>query len=773
MKKISFGKEWQFSLNKGEKSTVNIPHDFSIIQERKKDAPSTASGGFFQGGYGIYEKTFKPKKGKRYFFMCDGSFGLTEVFVNANKVLDNKYPYNTFYADITEFLRYDKESVIEIRVNQTSLPNARWYTGAGVYRDVFLCECDDFYLLPFGSFVKTKEITDGTAYMSVETEFFAKEKTHARLCFEVFEAGKRTPVAKFEKLVCADQGKNKACAGFEIPNAKLWNVDSPNMYEIKVRLKVGELVDEDTAPFGVRTIQIDTKKGFLLNGKSVKLRGGCVHHDQGALGSASFLEPEYRRIAKLKEAGFNSLRCSHNPQSQHFYDACDRLGMLVIDELFDYWTEGKQENDFHAFFEDNYERWIEAIVKRNRCHPSIIMWSTGNEIPQKSGRGNGYYIARNIANKIRLIDTSRPLTHALCSLWDNKEAFELENATKDLGADKMDYFATVTEITADTVDVVGYNYLEYRLDKDLVRFPNRVFMNTETFPICAYSTIKQQLANPRILGDYVWTAWDYFGETGIGHVEYDVHRGDFLLGYPHHIANCGDIDICGYRKPQSYYREIAWGLRKDPYVAVRHPKLFKTPYFISGWGFYECDEAWCFNGYEGEDVEVYVFADCDEVSIEINGKEVGRMAKTDNGVYRFNTKYEKGELVARAFENGKAVGSYSIKTEGKATKISLEKEESHLAKSTKKPENEIVYVDVEIQDESGALCTSESRFVTYEAKGAKIVGLASGSLVTEESYKANEGKTCFGRAIVILEKNAKDATLCAKCDGLESCEIKI
>ncbi|MBR2297185.1 MAG: hypothetical protein IKA43_07260, partial [Clostridia bacterium] len=273
-------------------------------------------------------------------------------------------------------------------------------------------------------------------------------------------------------------------------------------------------------------------------------------------------------------------------QPPHLYDACDRLGMLVIDELFDYWTQGKQADDFHAFFEDNYEMWIDLIVRRNRCHPSIIMWSTGNEIPQKTGRGNGYQIAKSIADNIRSLDTSRPLTHALCSLWDNREEYELELKTNSYPAEKMDIWAERTAPTADTVDAIGYNYLEYRIERDLVRFPQRIIINTETFPICAYSTIKQQLKNPRILGDFVWTAWDYFGETGIGHVDYMTQGEGFrLLEHPYHIANCGDVDICGIRKPQSYYREISWELRTEPYIAPRHPKNAGAPHFPSAWGF--------------------------------------------------------------------------------------------------------------------------------------------------------------------------------------------
>ncbi|MBQ3041346.1 MAG: DUF4982 domain-containing protein [Clostridia bacterium] len=784
MIKTNFNKGWKFALNNGEfenfelggeiVDTIDLPFDFSIIQKREKNAPSSTAGGYFQCGTGKYLKNFIPKKGKRYIFMCDGSFGMTEVFINSNIACQNAYGYNSFWCDITKFLRYDKENEILIRVNNQAQPNARWYAGSGIYRDVYLCECNDSYIDPCGTFVKTKSVEKNTAYMSAETRIFSEKETEAVVDFEIYEGNKKNPCAKAKRYVILDRGTTDIFANFEIENAKIWDVDTPNVYTVKTTLTVDKKIDTDEAIFGVRTVNVDSKNGFILNGRSVKLRGGCIHHDQGALGVSVYPETEYRRIAKLKEAGFNSVRLSHNPQSRYLYEACDRLGMLVIDELFDYWTEGKNENDSHMFFFDHYLEWADIIVRRNRCHPSIVMWSTGNEISEKSGRGNGYQIARNIANKIRSLDSTRPLTHALCSLWSNSEEYEIEKAENDFPAEKMDYFAKKTAITADTVDIVGYNYLEYRLEKDLIRFPERVIINTETFPINAYKTIKQQLSNKRIAGDYVWTAWDYFGETGIGHVEYNEKRGDFLLFYPYHIANCGDIDIIGERKPQSYYREIAWELRRDPYIAVRHPNLTETPYFISGWGFYECDKTWCFDGYEGKEAEVYVFADCDEIELYINDKLVEKASKSNDGVYKFNVKYQPGKISAKAIKNGEVIGYHQILTEGKAEKINLVPEKSYIPRGAKKPDDEIIYVDVRIEDANGALCTQANNTVIFKAEGAEIMGVASGELTTEEMYNDKTHRAYKGKALLVLKRHkGEKITLKATADGLKSKEINL
>ena len=779
MKKINFNLGWQFCLNDGKdwdkafesECVVDLPHDFSIIQERSKDAPSGASGGFFKCGVGKYQKTFKAKKNKNYFLMCDGAFGTTDVFVNANIAYTNKYGYNSFLVPMTEFLRYDKENEILIRVNNNAQPNARWYAGSGLYRDVFLCEVDSEFIHPSGTFVKTENTIGDTAYLEAETIIVSDRECEATVEFEVFEDKKRQVVSKITKFVLLQPGENKIRTKLQVRSYKAWDVDAPSLYKVKTTLKTDKSSDSDESYFGIRTILLDSERGLLINGKSVKLRGGCIHHDQGIVGASVYPETEYRRVAKLKEAGFNSVRLSHNPQSPYLYEACDRLGMLVIDELFDYWSEGKKQDDFHEFFLDNYEKWTKEIVLKNRNHPSVIMWSTGNEIPQKTGRGRGYQIAAKISESVRNLDTSRPTTHALCSLWDDKEEYELEKAQNDYPADKMDYFARKTAITADTCDLIGYNYLEYRLEKDLVRFPNRLFINTETFPLEAYRTVKQQLKNPRILGDYVWTAWDYFGETGIGHVEYNEKRGDFALDFPYHIANCGDIDIIGVRKPQSYFREIAWEMRKAPYLAVRHPKLYDTPYFISGWGFYECDESWCFDGYEGKKAKVYVFSDSDEVSLFVNGKETTEKTKTSDGVYEFDVVYEPGEIKAVSYKDGKIMGAHSIKTEGKASKISLTQEKSYY-KSSNQSGRKLIYVNVEAQDENGARATWDESEVVYSIEGGKILGAGSGNLETCEKYCDTVHKLYRGRTLVaVLLDQGASATLSAKSSTLKEAKI--
>ena len=775
MKKLNFNKDWSFSLNGSEAIHVDLPHDFSIGRPRLENAPSGAAGGFFQGGLGRYEKKFTPKKNKKYFLMCDGSFGITEIQINQNLVYINKYGYNTFIADLSDYLRYGESNLITVTVNNKWQPNARWYTGSGIYRDVFLCECDRSYLDPRGIYVCTEQIVDTTAYLESEIRLFADKNGEGVVDFEIYKGNKRTPIHTFKRRLLAEYGENTFKAKFQLKSPDLWDTDAPNLYRIKATLSLNGYTDSEESVFGIRTLIADSSRGLLINGKAIKLLGGCIHHDGGPVGACSYAETEYRRIAKLKEAGFNAVRLSHNPQSQHLYDACDRLGMLVIDELFDYWTDGKQIDDMHVFFDDNYLKWTKEIVLRNRCHPSIIMWSTGNEIPQKSGRGYGYRYAKNIADEVRKHDHSRLLTHGFCGFFNHQEDLDKEKATLDYDAGVMDFFTDRIAIIADTVDVIGYNYLEYRYEKDLIRFPDKLFINTETFPLSAFTTYAQLKDNPRILGDFVWTAWDYFGETGIGHINYHYPEPTDLLAdrFPNHISGCGDFDICGFRKPQSYLREIAWGHRTAPFIACTPPKRNIRPYSPSAWGFYDCIESWRFDGYEGQPTKIYVFADCDEVVLEINGEEIGRLERTENGIYIFDAIYEPGIVTARAYVSGKLYSKSTLTTEESPQYLSVTKEKSYLHKSTKKPDNDIVYVVIEAHDKNGALCPANESLIEVIPEGAELIGMANANPTDLTLYTSPKRNLYNGVAVAVFKKQSKDATITVTANEFAPVKINI
>ena len=766
MKKIRLHENWDFVLNGAYQGKVDLPHDFSIRQPRSASAPSGPDGGYFPGGFGEYNRILAPNPGRRTGLLFDGSFGVTEVFINDNVAAINRYGYNGFFVDLTEYLTED-ENRLNVRVNNKWQPNARWYTGSGLYRDVYLCDSAYSYIDPYGVFVDTNEIVDGVARMTALVDYHVEKKGTGELLYEIFEDGAVAPVHTFRRYVWAEAGKNTYSTRFELDDPKVWDLDTPNLYRVKVTLTFGGETDTDEAIFGVRTVYADRKRGFMLNGRVLKIRGACVHHDHGPIGACVYPEAEYRRVAKLKEAGFNAIRCTHNPQSSMFYEACDRLGMMVIDELYDYWNDGKRADDFHLFFGDHYLEYLDDIVRRDRIHPSIVMWSTGNEIPEKGGLSDGYGIASRLAEGIRALDGNRPITHALCGFWDKSAWAKKENETKHYGADQLDFWADKTKVTADTLDIAGCNYMEDRVDPDLIRFPDRLILITESFPIRSYSTVKQVDRTPRMLGDCVWTAWDYFGETSIGHVRYDGQEPHGLLTYPNHIADCGDIDVCGFRKPQSYYREIAFGGRTDPYITVRNPDRFDQPYKISGWGFYDGIPSWTWEK-EGAPIEVYVFAEADEVVLLLNGEEVGRMARTENAVYLFKTEYHAGTLTAKSYVDGKETGAWSLATAGEPAKLALTSEGTYAPIYDEK----LIYVDVDVLDEKGLLCDRAEKLVRFACDGAEILAVGTGKVDNEEMYVGNTRTTYLGRALVVLKaKGEGKITLRAEADGLAPAEI--
>lgn len=769
MKKIRLNEGWDFLRNGAYVGKVTLPHDFSIDQPRSADAPSGADGGYFPGGYGEYNRTLTANPGRRTALLFDGSFGVTEVYINDNLAAINRYGYNGFFVDLTEYLVDGEDNRLNVRVNNKWQPNARWYTGSGLYRDVYLCDGPASYIDPYGLFVYTGEVVDGTARMHAEVCYHAEKKGAGQLTYEIFEDGGETPIHTFTRYIWAEAGYNRYATRFELDEPKIWDLDTPNLYRARVTLTLNGDTDADDTVFGVRTVYTDRRRGFILNGRELKIRGACVHHDHGPIGACVYPEAEYRRVAKLKAAGFNTIRCTHNPQSSLFYEACDRLGMMVIDELYDYWNDGKRPDDFHLFFGDHYLEYLDTIVRRDRPHPSIVMWSTGNEIPEKGGLSAGYGIASRLAEGIRALDPVRPVTHALCGFWDKSAWAKQEGATNHYGADRLDFWADKTKVTADTLDVAGCNYMEDRVEKDLIRFPDRLILITESFPIRSYDTVKQVDRTPRMLGDCVWTAWDYFGETSIGHVRYDGQEPHGLLTYPNHIADCGDIDICGFRKPQSFYREIAFGGRTDPYITVRDPKRFDQPYKISGWGFYDGIPSWTWET-PGAPIEVYVFAEADEVVLTRNGQEVGRMARNEKAVYLFKTEYEPGTLTAIAYVDGKETGRWSLTTVEAPAKLALTAEPSYAPAADER----LIYVDVDVLNADGLLCDRAEEKVTFTCEGAEILAVGTGKVDNEEMYVGNVRTTYLGRALVVLKAKGTDAiTLRAEAEGLAAAEITL
>jgi beta-galactosidase len=560
------------------------------------------------------------------------------------------------------------------------------------------------------------------------------------------------------------------------------------MYTLVSELQIdGKVVDSERVPFGIRSFSVDAKNGFRLNGAPLKLKGGCVHHDNGLLGAASYDRSEERKIELMKAAGYNAIRCAHNPPAPAMLDACDRLGMLVIDETFDCWRMGKNPNDYHLYFEEWWQRDTEAMVRRDRNHPSIILWSVGNEVPERTGISDGYAWARKQADYVRALDPTRLVTSALPFLFE--EMFANPEIIAQSIADIQSLFdpkrVTPTDPATDSwgnltrefntaLDVVGYNYLYPRYEYDGKQFPGRVMAGTETFPLLAYEYWKETERFPYVIGDFVWTSIDYLGESGIGKVSFNEGDMPFGAEYPYHLANCGDIDICGFKRPQSYFRDILWGVRGAPYLAALDPQYFGIKARFNQWGWEPVEESWTFPGQEGQPTRVDVYSAAEEVEVLVNGVSAGRKpagAAARNKV-SFEVTYQPGTIEAVSYNGGHVSGRASLLTAGQPVRLNLSADHPVLRAEF----GDLSYVTIEIQDKQGCRVPNAEALLTLEVSGAgDLLAIGTANPTSEELYTGSQRKAWQGRLMAVVRATGQPGpiTLKAQVEGLPPAEIEL
>jgi len=761
MKKENFNKNWTFSFQ-GDSTVVNLPHDFSITQKRDPNARGGALNGFFPGGAATYSKNiFAPEnwQGKRIYLEFEGAYMNTTVRVNNNIVTVHPYGYTSFVCDITPYLHYGRDNSITANVNNNAQPNTRWYSGSGIYRPVWLMVANPIHIPAYGVFVSSPDLHS----IAVETTICSDSQANVTIRNTVYD----------DAEVVTTYETTETTYKIAIPNAKPWSVDAPNLYTLKVELIAdGQVMDEYETTFGLRTIEVNVKEGLKINGVPIKMKGGCVHHDCGLLGAASFPRAEERKVELLKQSGYNAVRCAHNPPSPAFLDACDRLGMLVIDEAFDSWREEKTSQDYHIYFENYWQQDMTSMIKRDRNHPSIIFWSTGNEIVERSGRSDGYALARELADFIRALDNTRPVTNALCAIWDPLPLppGEYEGWVDHLGDD----WAKFTEEFAAPLDVVGYNYLLGRYEKDGEKYPNRILMGSETYAWECYDMWMATEKLPYVIGDFVWTAWDYLGEAGLGRVRYKGDT-DFAGAYPWHQAFCGDIDICGFKRPQSYYRDFVWGIGTAPYIAVYKPEVYGKKEYERNWNWSWADVAnsWSWPGFEGKSVEIEVYSDGDEVELFLNEKSLGRKpaGKANRYLARFETTYEPGKLLAVTYQSGTEIYRSELTTASAPASIRLTPDRSKIA-----TDGDLSFVTIEILDKDGntAHHADNKLYITTSGTG-QLQAVGSGNPVSEEMYVGSVRSAYYGRAMAVVKSSDEpgDLIVTVSAEGLPTAQVLV
>ena len=686
-KKQLFDFGWQFTHD-GTTQTVDLPHDWDIFEGPNAGKGATGTGGgWFEAGKGEYRKTFKTPDDEIVKLHFEGVYQKAEVYVNGQKAGQHHYGYTPFTVDMTPYLYKDKrENEVIVKVDNSEQPNCRWYSGSGIYRHVWLETMPALHIAENGVFVTTPEVSADQARVQVDVTVQNESQADRNATVVVGSA---------QLMVAVKAGESKSVSTtFFVKDPRLWSPETPTLYETKVELKeAGNIIDNATAKYGIRTFSFDAENGFVLNGKKVLINGACVHHDDGVLGARAFDDAEIRKVRQMKEAGFNLIRTSHNPTTRAFLDACDSLGMLVIDEAFDGWRTQKNPYDYSTVIDSCFRQDIHAMVLRDRNHPSIISWSIGNEVIERKDI-RVVYTARQMKQAIHELDTTRPVTEALCA-WDSDWE--------------------IYDPHAEVLDVAGYNYMIFKHASDHERDPKRIIWQTESYPRDAFSNWAVTHDFPYVVGDIVWTGLDYLGESAIGRYYYEGERpGEhwFDDGFPEwHGAYCGDVDITGWRKPISHYREMLWHKDTPLYMAVKEPDGYHGEIKTTMWSVWPTWESWTWPGWEGKPVEVEVYTRQPEVKLYLDDQLIGTKQVSRDTEFKavFSVPYKAGTLRAEA--GGESV---TLKTANDPARLRLTPDRTVMTADGQS----LTFVTIEVLDKQGTLVPEAAIPCEASVKGA-------------------------------------------------------
>jgi beta-galactosidase len=716
--------------------------------------------GYVLGGTGWYRKHFTtPDDGlSRTELTFGGVYMDAQFWLNGRPVGTHPYGYTSFTLDVSGYMNpAGAENVLAVCVRNIG-KNSRWYSGSGIFRSVQIRRTGNIHIPAGGLFITTPQVSAEMAVVNVSCELRNCGITDSGIDVSFRLTDARGNAATFgEKQFKLAAGRSaEHSQTIEISSPALWSPENPALYTAVVELKQGgKIIDSGETWFGIRKIEIGAENGMRLNGEPILMKGGCIHHDNGPLGSAAIARAEERKVELLKANGYNAIRTSHNPPSTALLDACDRLGMLVIVEAFDPWNEAKIGNaeDYHRFFNDWAERDIASMVRRGRNHPSVVMWSIGNEVPEQF---RAEETAKRLREAVLSHDTTRPITQAICSDWGN--------VARNWGELSGPAFTQL--------DAGGYNYLPQHYLADHERHPERVMYGSESYPKDALEYWNFVEEQPYIIGDFVWTAIDYLGETGIGHSVYTNEQDSFFMPWPYVNAWCGDLDICGFKKAQSFYRDVVWGESRIE-MLVHEPIPEGEGEIVSAWGWPREIKSWNRAGFEGKPLKVNVYTRCDAVRLELNGEVVAEKPRPEGSItVSFDVPYKAGKLCAYAIEGGETVAETAIETTGKPQKILLTPERSLISTS----KGELAYVTVEIVDSLGRRVPDAEVSVDFAVSGAgEFLAQASGAPNEPASFQAPKCKTYLGRCKAILRPagEAGKITLTAKAEGLESATVTI
>lgn len=790
MKKIEFSHDWTYrEKNEKNEIAITLPHDAMIYESRSKKSLGIHNIGWFEGKDYIYTKHFFAKeedKDNCFVLEIEGAYHDANVLINKVPVAYRAYGYTDFYVDMTKYLIFGSVNEIQILTANSDQPNSRWYSGTGLYRPVNLYISKQDHILVDGVKIKTLSIEPA------EIEVEVKTNTEGAIQVEIEKDGgviaraygntkQQEDSSDFNGSIKKEE-KNEACAKatirIPVEDARLWSVEDPQLYECRVRFQEDEAIET----FGIRTLSWDTQNGISINGKRVILRGACIHHDNGVLGACAYPQAEERKVRILKENGYNALRSAHNPCSKAMLTACDRLGMLMMDEYVDVWYIHKTENDYANHMRKNWKSDLKEMVEKDYNHPSVILYSTGNEVAETAQK-EGITLTKSMTEYLHELDQTRPVTCGIniffnflssmglgvysdekakkesadsiqSSLKEEKKkpvGSEFYNTLAGMFGDKMMKIGATlypcdlkTKDAFANMDIAGYNYGIFRYKHDQKKYKDRLILGSETFCKDAYLFWEHAKTHPKVVGDFVWAGMDYIGEAGIGAWEYpdyapvDAQKEGWLT------AGSGRIDILGNPNGEALYTKVAFEQTEDMYLSVK-PVYQTQKHSPSAWKMTDAIPNWSYRGYNGYKAKVEVYARAYEVELFLNGKSLARKKMKNDCVAYFETLYEDGILSAVAYdEKGNKIKETYLETAGEETVLSLKPEISSVRKE------ELIYIPISYTDKKGILKPMEKHRISIQVTGGILKGFGNACSYNLDGYQNTVTNTYYGRALAVV-----------------------
>ena len=826
MKKLDFNRGWTYRrLNEeGPGRPVTIPHDAMISEKRTQESAGGINTGWFEGYDYLYEKEFMVPEEYREMdvsFEFEGVYHNAEVYLNGEKAAFRPYGYTNFYVDASKYLKFGEKNRIRVIARNADQPNSRWYSGAGIYRPVWLYLAPKEHIERNGIRVTTLSTDPAVIEAGIRTNCPGKLKIEVMPADPGTAVGDTgdTSVLGYPESVTAEmetQTSGEKTVRIAVPDVRLWNVDTPYLYRMRVTFAgadgtvspAGQMPDVEEVTFGIRTIGWDTEKGFTMNGKRVIIRGACIHHDNGVLGACCYPEAEERKIRILKENGYNAVRSAHNPCSKALLDACDRLGMLVMDEFVDVWYIHKTEYDYVNYFKDWWRQDLKDMVEKDYNHPSVIMYSTGNEVSE-TAQPRGIRLTGKMTEYLHSLDSTRPVTCGINIFFNflssvgfgvysdkkaKKEAVKAEkgkagrkkavgsqffnNLAGLMGSGFMKTGATFYGCDVKTrdafanMDIAGYNYGINRYRHDLKKYPQRLILGSETFCSDAYAFWEMAKKYPRIIGDFVWAGMDYLGEVGVGSWEYSDHAPDFSHGPGWITAGSGRIDLTGKPLAEAGYTRTAFELENKPVIAVRPVNHTDERHSPSAWKMTNAIESWSWQGCEGKKAYVEVYVRAARTDLFLNGRLVGSREMRNRCDTVFTVVYQPGMLEAVAYDkNGREISRSALYTAGEDTILRAVPEEKEVRPGG------LSFIRLQYTDKAGTVKPLERGILSVSVTNGELAGIGNGCPYNEIGYCGSRTDTYFGEALAVVRAAEKGLVMTVEVsdgehDGLAEIPIE-